>query len=156
MTAPAGGGDPAKDRSIPRFAEARPGEGVARKMDMGKPPIVAGFLHYFPRAVTAVAYVSEYGDRKYAQPGKPHYSPAWQEVQDGEQRYGDADGRHRVKTVLEGDYDAESDLAHLAHKAWNAFAELEIALKSGRVELRVGNQIVDGAPVPGTFKRVSL
>ena len=128
----------------------------AKKMDVGKPPVGQGFLSYFGRAIVAVAYVSEYGDRKYWEPGKPHYSTAWQDVVDGEARYGDADGRHRLKPVWEGDYDAESELAHLAHKAWNAMAELELALKNGRVELRMGNQVKDGRPIPGTYKVVPL
>lgn len=148
---------PAAPRSIPRFEGLRADEpGPAKKMDLGKPPIVQGFHCYFPLAITAVAYVSEYGDRKYAQPGKPHYSTAWQQVDNGEARYADADGRHRLKISFEGPYDYESQLAHLAHKAWNAMAELELALRNGVVEMRVGNQIVDGAPVPGTFKTVLL
>lgn len=128
----------------------------AKKMDVGKAPIGQGFFNYFGRAIFAVAWVSEYGDRKYTQPGKPHYSTAWQNVVDGEARYGDADCRHRLKPQMEGDYDAESGLAHLAHKAWNAMAELELALKTGRVEMRIGNEVKDGRPVPDTFKVVPL
>jgi hypothetical protein len=140
------------------FGLARAGDsGSAKKMDMGKPPIVQGFHNYFARAIVAVSYVSEYGDRKYVPAdAKQHFTLGWQEVPDGERRFSDADGRHRTKTVIEGDYDSESDLAHLAHKAWNAMAELELALKTKRIECRVGNQIKDGAPVPGTFKVVEL
>jgi hypothetical protein len=145
------------DRLSPAgFGAAQAGDTQeARKLDMGKPPIVEGFLDYFARAIVAVSYVSEYGDRKYAK-APNHYSLGWQNVPQGERRFANADGRHRLKTKTEGDYDSESDLAHLAHKAWNAMAELELALKSGRVECRIGNEIKDGAPVPGTFKTVNL
>lgn len=139
-----------------QFAAAAPGDkGDARKMDMGKPPIVRGFMQYFARAIVAVSYVSEYGARKYGRAENP-YSLGWQDVPDGEGRYSDADGRHRVKIAIQGDYDDESEIAHLAHKAWNALAELERAIKDGRVEVRVGNQIKDGAPALGTYKVVSL
>lgn len=138
------------------FADARPGEGVARRMDMGKAPVLQGFIRYFARAIVAVSYVSEYGERKYAMPGKPSYSPAWQDMADGEARSGDSEARHMLKPVFQGDYDDESELAHLAHKAWNALAELEMALKTKRVQCRVGNVIVNGKPQAGTSKLVEL
>lgn len=147
------------DRLAPSgFGIAPAGDtGHARKLDMGKPPIAQGFIKYFARAMVAVSFVSEYGSRKYARPENP-YSLGWQDVQNGEGRFADADARHRVKAFpfLEGNYDRESGLAHLAHKAWNALAELELALKNGRVECRIGNEIEDGAPVPDTFKAVEL
>lgn len=135
-------------------APASDGAGNAKKMDLGKPPVVQGFMQYFPRSIVAVSYVSEYGDRKYSKPEGPHYTTQWQEVPNGEKRYADADGRHRTKIPLEGDYDAESEIAHLAHKAWNALAELEHALKSGRIQQRIGNELKDGKPLLGTFKVV--
>jgi hypothetical protein len=136
------------------FTDAPAGDGVngARKMDVGKAPVVQGFMQYFPRAINAVAMVSEYGARKYNDGG---YSVGWQSVPNGLGRYHDAEGRHITKAALE-DYDAESELAHLAHGAWNAMAALELALLTGEVTLRQGNQVVDGAPVLGTFKELKL
>lgn len=150
------------DRNAPmvHFTDGmRPEEmskGSAKKLDAGKAPVTAGFLNYFAHAIVAVAYVSEYGDRKYVPPGGEHYSLKWLEVEDGERRFADADGRHRLKRRMEGDYDFESSLAHLAHKAWNAMAELEYAIIHRGVEVRVGNEIKDGAPLAGTFKVVQL
>lgn len=147
------------DRLSPAgFGLAQAGDtGHARKLDMGKPPIAQGFIKYFARSMVTVAFVSEYGSRKYAKADNP-YSLGWQDVLNGEGRFADADERHRIKAMpfIEGDYDSESGLAHLAHKAWNALAELELALKNGRVECRIGNEIKDGAPVPDTFKKVEL
>lgn len=139
---------------IQTFGAAQPGDGAdgARKMDVGKAPVVCGFTSYFPRAINAVAMVSEYGARKY---NDGNYKTDWQTVPNGFNRYDDAVGRHLTKAALEP-YDGESELAHLAHRAWNAMAALELALMAGTVTLRQGNQVLDGAPVLGTFKELSL
>lgn len=128
----------------------------SKKLDAGKAPVRQGFLNYFPRAILAVAYVSEYGFRKYHKPGAPEYTLGWLDVPNGEGRFGDADARHTLKPALEGPYDSESGLAHLAHKAWNAMAELEIALRDKRIQCRIGNYITDGKPVPDSYKAVEL
>lgn len=137
-----------------RIDSAPPGEtGNAKKLDVGKAPVVQGFNNYFPHAIVAVSYVSEYGDRKYSEtPGT--YKSGWKDVPNGQARYADADGRHRLKLQIEGNYDAESEIAHLAHKAWNAMAELETAIVKGGVEIRIGNQLDGLVPRLGTFKRV--
>lgn len=122
----------------------------AQKKDVGKAPIWQGFLAYFPRAVFAVAMVSEYGYRKYGSWG------GWALVPSGLERYMDADARHWLKLPIEGSYDAESGLAHLAQKAWNAMAELERAIKDQGLEIRRGNDIVDGKPVANTATVATL
>ena len=129
----------------------------AKKMDMGKVPIFQGFINYFPRAVVAVALVSEYGNRKYA-PNAPTLNSEWREVSNGLLRYLDADMRHMVKRCIPslGEYDEESEMAHLAHKAWNAMAELERAIADGVVEVRIGAQLNGLTPIPGTSKKVDL
>ncbi len=148
--------DPAHPgQTIPvTFAEAQPGDGKdgARKMDVGKAPVVCGFINYFPRAMNAVALVSEYGARKY---NDGAYKTAWQEVPNGFNRYDDAVGRHLTHAAVEP-YDDESQIAHLAHRAWNAMAALELALKNGQVELRQGNQVAEGRPIRDTYKAVKL
>lgn len=134
--------------------------GGGRKMDDGKAPILQGFFRYFPRAVMGVAWVSEYGDRKYVDPKAPpdaHYTDNWCRVANGLDRYGDADARHTLKRYTDGEYDIhDSGLAHLQQKAWNAMAELERALRDGVIECRRGNDIVDGKPVLGTARKVDL
>lgn len=130
---------------------------AAKKMDMGKVPVWQGFLNYFPRAIIAVALVSEYGKRKYA-PDAEEFNSGWRDVPNGINRYLDADARHMLKRAIpsQGEYDDESELAHLAHKAWNAMAELETALIKGTVQCRVGVVILNGKPQPGTSKVVTL
>jgi hypothetical protein len=91
------------------------------KFDHGKPPIARGCLHYFPRALAAVANVSAVGARKYAWDG-------WRTVPDGPTRYADAQARHELAIGRGEAVDAETQCLHLAHVAWNALARLELAL----------------------------
>lgn len=145
------------DHFVP-MAEAPASDAAhAKKMDMGKVPIFQGFLNYFPRAIIYVALISDYGKRKYA-PDEPTFNSGWREVANGLLRYLDADARHMVKRCIPtlGEYDEESEMAHLAHKAWNAMAELERAILDGVVDVRVGVVIKDGVPQPGTSKKVDL
>lgn len=115
---------------------------------------------YFPRAQMALAAVSMYGLRKYATSNAA--GSGWQEVPDGMRRYGDdAERRHKLLSKIEGPYDVQdSGLAHLQQRAWNAVAELELALQQGVIDMSFGNDIemVDGKPRPkiGTAKLVSL
>ncbi len=130
--------------------------GSARKMDDGKAPLYQGFDKYFPRAKWAVAMVSEYGDRKYSVDGI-HYSTQWCAVPNGFPRYFDAEARHVTKAEIEGPYDdGDSGLPHLAQEAWNTLAKLERAIKDGLIEVRRGNDIVDGKPILGTARAVKL
>lgn len=92
------------------------------KLDAGKPQVRKGLLEQFPRACMAVAEVSTFGADKYTWGG-------WREVENGIERYGDAEQRHVCKAVIEGDVDAESGLLHAAHEAWNALARLELILR---------------------------
>lgn len=90
------------------------------KVDAGKAPVLQGFLHYFPRAVLAVAEISAFGVQKgYAW-------NSWETVENGINRYGDAEVRHLVKEAIEGPLDSQSQKLHAAHEAWNAMARLEL------------------------------
>src|ERR1700688_2649057 len=60
----------------------------AVKFDVGKAPIARGFLNYFPRAIEAVATVSQAGYEKYKK------WAGWRDVEDAEVRYRDALARH--------------------------------------------------------------
>ena len=86
------------------------------KADAGK--VMAGVLLDFSRALEAVAAVGTFGANKYTRGG-------WQSVPEGEQRYMDAMMRHLLRMRYET-LDAESELSHLAHLAWNALAVLEL------------------------------
>lgn len=92
----------------------------ARKDDQGKPPIFRGVLNYFPRALAAVAEVSDLGAKKYAWGG-------WRGVKDGFNRYTDGLGRHLLGEAIR-ERDTETGLLEAAHAAWNALARLELKL----------------------------
>jgi len=125
--------------------------GGASKKDVGKAPIWRGMINYFPRAMWAVSMVSDFGQRKYGAWG------GWRDVPDCIERYRDAHGRHMFKQAMGEVYDdTDSGMSHLAHDAWNALAKLEKAIQEGKVEVRVGNEIVDGKPVLGTAYAVTL
>jgi hypothetical protein len=93
---------------------------------------VQGCLHYFPRALNAVAIVSKFGAEKY---NVAYSEKNWLEVEDGENRYMDADGRHLLAEAIEGLYDSDSDYLHAMHHAWDALARLEKMLIRG-VEIK--------------------
>ena len=93
------------------------------KFDKGKINVTRGCLHYFPRALTAVAELSQIGASKYSWKG-------WESVPDGIHRYGDALGRHEL--AIEDDYtktDPDTGVLHVASVAWNALARLELILR---------------------------
>lgn len=97
------------------------------KLDSGKAPIFRGVLQYFPRAVTAVANLSQTGAEKYSWKG-------WEHVPDGVNRYGDALARHIAFEAIDGLYDPEwtdqgKAVLHATAVAWNALARLELVLR---------------------------
>jgi hypothetical protein len=91
------------------------------KHDAGKVPIHS-VLAYFPRALEQVARVSEHG-------AKLHGWNTWDTIDDPLTRYANADLRHELAICKGEQTDPESNLLHLAHKAWNALARLELTLK---------------------------
>lgn len=93
------------------------------KLDAGKAPVLRGTIQYFPRAMQAVAHVSQCGAEKYAWNG-------WEHVPNGYIRYGDALGRHLAEEAIDGPYDPATGLLHAAHAAWNALARLELLLRN--------------------------
>lgn len=93
------------------------------KADAGKIPVTRGALHYFPRAITAVAELSAFGAKKYSWKG-------WEKVVDGIHRYADALGRHELR--IEDDYarrDPDTGVLEATAVAWNALARLELILR---------------------------
>jgi hypothetical protein len=99
---------------------------AGKKNDDEKPPVVRGFLHYFPRAIKAVALASKFGlvkyDLQYEDRNFMNLDPA---------RLLDADGRHLLDEVIDGPYDPETGLLHAVHHAWEAMARLEVMLDGG-------------------------
>lgn len=96
------------------------------KFDGGKPQVVRGVLHYFPRAILEIARVSEAGANKYEWDG-------WKTVPDGVSRYTEAMGRHLLAEAIEGPLDSGAGgtrCLHAAQVAWNALARLELALRA--------------------------
>jgi len=94
----------------------------AVKYDAGKSPLYRGCLGYFPRALRAVADVSQFGASKYAWNG-------WEHVPDGFLRYTDGLARHLSYEGEGQEIDPDSQLLHAQHVAWNALARLELLLK---------------------------
>lgn len=94
----------------------------AVKYDGGKAPVYRGALSYFPRAIAAVAAVSDFGAKKYAWKG-------WEHVEDGINRYSDALARHLIEEGQGVMLDHDSGLLIAAHTAWNALARLELIIK---------------------------
>lgn len=92
------------------------------KYDGGKSAVFRGCLAYFPRAMEAVAAVSQFGASKYAWNG-------WRGVDDRLNRYSDAMVRHLTSEAKGENLDPDSGLPHRAHAAWNALATLEIILQ---------------------------
>jgi len=96
------------------------------KLDAGKIDVTRGCLHYFPRALVAVAELSQVGAKKYSWKG-------WETVADGINRYGAALGRHELR--IEGDYqrrDPDTSVLESVAVAWNALARLELILRESK------------------------
>ncbi len=98
------------------------------KLDGGKirPSLVLG---QFARALWQVCEVGTYGAKKYSDNG-------WLSVPNGMERYDDAQMRHWLKEKMGEECDADTDIRHQAHEAWNALAKLErsIRIQEARAE----------------------
>lgn len=94
---------------------------LGAKTDAGK-PMVAQILKMFARALWEVSRVGTHGALKYTLGG-------WQYVDDGINRYEDAQMRHKLKEWMGQEYDTELPVLHAAQDAWNALARLELILR---------------------------
>ena len=91
------------------------------KLDAGKllPWLcVAGFAN----ALSAVAEVTTKGARKYTPNG-------WAKVENGEERYMEAFGRHMFKLGQGERVDIDTQCLHKAQMIWNLLASLELELR---------------------------
>ncbi len=98
----------------------------------GKVQVYKGVLMLFPRALQAVAMVSEYGAKKHE---KPMGENSFLRVPDARSVYLESEMRHLIGGVLEGPYNSEDEgMLHKAQKAWNALADLEVSLEPKAVD----------------------
>ena len=103
------------------------------KLDAGKvrPALI---IEGMARALWAVSEVATFGAAKYTDGG-------WVLVENGSQRYADAQYRHMLKRSVGEDADPESGLTHLAHEAWNALARLDLAIRRAEEEAAAENPV---------------
>jgi len=104
--------------SLLEIDPTHPQKGI--KYDQGKPRLGL-VLGGFSRALEEVGHVGTFGANKYCDKG-------WLEVPNALERYEDALLRHTLANKREA-FDSESGLLHLAHRAWNALATLELLLR---------------------------
>jgi len=93
-----------------------------KKFDNNKLPLGIVITQQFPRALKAIAEVSQYGHDKY------ELENDWSNfsrVENAEERYLNAAFRH----LLAGDTLDESSKPHLYHSCWNLLALLEVKLR---------------------------
>lgn len=91
------------------------------KVDAGKAEFDM-VLFSFSNALAYVDRIGKFGARKYTKGG-------FLSVPNGQQRYFNAEMRHAIKHQQGELLDPDSGELHLAHKAWNALAELELFLR---------------------------
>lgn len=110
-----------------------------------KPQPYRGFFARFPRAILAVTEVSQYGTIKHK---VPLDDMSFKTIPGAEYNMLEAECRHILKEAIEGPIDRDtgyvdqkSDILHKAEKAWNAMADLEVALY--QAEMRQKEEIGD-------------
>jgi hypothetical protein len=106
------------------------------KYDDGK-PMVDLIFEDFPKALMEIAKVATFGAEKYA-PGN------WRKVEDGENRYRHAAGRHMLDRCAGRELDDESGLYHEAHEIWSRLAAFELKLTQRKPSCYVVQRICDG------------
>lgn len=95
------------------------------KLDAGKVDMLRGAIQYFPKALLAIAHVSELGAKKYSWKG-------WESVPNGIRRYGAALARHLCHDDFatdDGPGGLGADVLHATQVAWNSLARLELILR---------------------------
>lgn len=98
-----------------------PANAPGAKLDAGKNRMGL-VMRGFARALYEVGSVATIGAEKYTVDG-------WMQVPNGIERYTDAMYRHLLAESMGDSQDADTDLLHAAHAAWNALARLELMLR---------------------------
>lgn len=93
------------------------------KLDSGKqrPSLI---IDSMPRAIAGIVSVGTFGANKYSDGG-------WLEVENGIQRYRDAQLRHEHAISIGELVDSQSGLPHDFHRAWNVLAQIELKARRG-------------------------
>ena len=91
------------------------------KYDTGKPRI-GEMIKDFGIPLLEVCKVWEFGTVKYSKSN-------WKKVDEGEDRYTNAMIRHFLAEDEEG-IDAETEIAHYAHLAWNALSRIKFIMEN--------------------------
>jgi len=120
------------------------------KLDDGKDEFVLYVLQYFANSLRGVCWVGEYGGRKY-------YPHSWVGVENGIQRYSEADMRHFLKETALGKVydDKDSGCAEADMHAWNALARAELMHRNGTINVMRGNDLDENRkPILGTARPV--
>jgi hypothetical protein len=97
-----------------------------KKYDGGKADI-ARFKRQFPKAIAAAAFSGMYGAVKY----EDDDGTSFKDVSNARHRYNSAGSRHDLAYAAGEMYAEDSHVHHLSAKAWNAMAELEMAICDG-------------------------
>ncbi len=95
--------------------------------DPSKIKLLRYFFRKFPRAIEAVARVSEAGDAKHNGTVRSYLS-----VENGHQEYSESMMRHIFDEIIEGPIELEDGSLHAAKIAWGALARLEIHLEKAK------------------------
>lgn len=97
-----------------------------------KPQPYRGFIARFPRAILEVTKISMYGTKKH---NVPLNDMSFKTIPGAEYNMVEAECRHLLKEAIEGPVDQDTGfedlrdtILHKAEKAWNAMADLEVAL----------------------------
>ena len=100
----------------------------ATKAKYTKDQPARGCILRFPRALIEVSRVSVPGTEKH---GVPLDDLSYLDLPDADTLFVEAELRHMLAPSLTGtEIDPDFGLAHKAHKAWNALADLEVYLRN--------------------------
>lgn len=145
---------------------------AATKAKYSKSPVYQGFIARFPRAMLEIARVSVFGTTKH---DVPLNDMSYMDLPNAGTVYNDAEARHLVGLAIDGNVNADpadGGMLHLAQKAWDALAALEIFLRDQERQaaldvkdqktmasmsaLRDGSFDVMAGPAPGTRSNVAI
>ena len=131
--------------SIPPVEEQQPGERDPNGLNQHEPGAKADdgkirvdlVLGSFSRALYTVCANGTLGAIKYTPGG-------FLSVENGQERYADAKGRHWLKKHIGRKDDDQFNLPELTMAAWNSLAELELALRAEYPDPEEFIEVIDG------------
>lgn len=90
-------------------------------------PVYSGFIKYFPRAILAVARLSQVANEQH-NPGQPLH---WDKSKSSDDL--DALGRHMIDDIISNKIDSDG-MMHSVKVAWRAMANLERELEENETK----------------------